>query len=422
MFSLKNRNFKNFLILLFGNTSGQILPVLMLPLITRNSTAENFGLFSFFISFSAILSIFASGRLEFAIIQPKKEKHALTIFCSCVLFSFLISFMFFILTEIYPKILIFFSPSQNSLSLILEISIYMFLISLYQSFSYHFIRKKNIKLIAKSRVIMGLSTVIFQILLINLKFKNGLIIGTILGMLIGNLIFFRNISKLEYKFLKTITVKKIINVLIIYKNYPLLNTWGAVFDTLSLQIPILILNKYYSSEVLGNFSLAYKFINLPLALITGSLSQLFFHYINSLENTVELRASINKLLSYLIILAIPFILFNYFFSEQLFIFIFGEKWASAGFFAKYLCFSIGIRIVVSPLSSVLLLERNLKYLTFWQVFHSLSLLITLYLISAYDINRFIYIFNIHEILFYVFYLHLIFKGTKKNEVRLCIES
>jgi O-antigen/teichoic acid export membrane protein len=421
MFNFKSKNFKNFLILLFGNSSGQILPVLMLPIIIRNSTTENFGLFSFFISVCAILSIFASGRLEFAIVQPKKENHALIVLYSCIIFSVLFSSIFLIIAAIYPKILIFISPNQISIPLIIEISIYMFLTSVNQSLCYYFIRKNNITLIANSRFILGLSTIITQILLLSLHFKNGLIIGALIGLFIGNLVFLANISRLEFEILKKISVNKILNVIIAYKNYPLLNTWGAVLDSLSLQIPILILNKYYSSEILGNFSLAYKFLNLPLSLITGSLSQLFFNYINNIKYPYEQRASINKLLIILIIIAIPFMMLSYFFCEELFILIFGPEWTTAGIFAKYLCFSIGVRIIVSPLSSFLLLERNLKYLTFWQIFHSISLVITLYLISTYDINKFIYIFNIHEIIFYAFYLYLIYKKTECNKVGLCAE-
>src|SRR5690606_30650583 len=93
---------KNVFTLLSGTAFGQLIPILISPILTRLYTPEEIGTYSIFFATSNILAIVATGRLEFAILIPKARDEswdiALTSFVH--LFLFLCVFIgFFALFE-----------------------------------------------------------------------------------------------------------------------------------------------------------------------------------------------------------------------------------------------------------------------------------------------------------------------------------
>ncbi len=60
------------------------------------------------------------------------------------------------------------------------------------------------------------------------------------------------------------------------------------------------------------------------------------------------------------------ILFFFFWSEDLFSFIFGNEWSKAGTLTAILVFSYAIKFVVSPLSGVFIVFEKLKWASLWQ--------------------------------------------------------
>jgi hypothetical protein len=83
--------------------------------------------------------------------------------------------------------------------------------------------------------------------------------------------------------------------------------------------------------------------------------------------------------------------------------------------ASILVFAVAIRFVVSPLSVVLLLDRNIKLGTLWQFIHFTTITVTLYVFSSWPLNDFLIAFVIHEIILYLLYFIFILKGSKYSE-------
>tara|TARA_Y100000589_G_C27122413_1_gene617025 strand:- start:1125 stop:1475 length:351 start_codon:yes stop_codon:yes gene_type:complete len=105
----------------------------------------------------------------------------------------------------------------------------------------------------------------------------------------------------------------------------------------------------------------------------------------------------------------PFILIIWFYAEDLFSFIFGSEWEEAGTYAKIIIFAVAIKFVVSPLSIIFTLDKNIKTGTIWQYCYLLTLSITLISFSSKPINTFLIAFTVHEVLLYSLYLLMILK-------------
>ena len=195
---------------------------------------------------------------------------------------------------------------------------------------------------------------------------------------------------------------------------PQYSTWGALADSASLQMPILIMTKFYEMNIVGIFSLTFRVLNLPMSLFSQALSQVLFQKVAQMHHTEphKINFLILKLFLILISMTIPAIAFIWIFGEDLFAFVFGEPWREAGVMASILIVAVAIRFAVSPLSPVLVLEPNVKLGTLWQFIYLVTITATLYIFSSWSVSDFLMAFTIHEVILYMLYFVFILKGSK----------
>ena len=113
----------------------------------------------------------------------------------------------------------------------------------------------------------------------------------------------------------------------------------------------------------------------------------------------------------LLIFILPLVIICFLFGEELFIYVFGPNWAFAGSLAAPISIVIAIRFVVSPLSAVLTLDRNIKLAAAWQGLYFTSTVIILTVAAQIGFESFIKYFVINELIMYSIYYFLIIKGS-----------
>ena len=64
---------KNVIILFTGKSIAYALPVIVVPILTRIFTPEEFGIFAFYSAIVATLAVLANAGYENAIVLPKKK-------------------------------------------------------------------------------------------------------------------------------------------------------------------------------------------------------------------------------------------------------------------------------------------------------------------------------------------------------------
>ena len=194
---------------------------------------------------------------------------------------------------------------------------------------------------------------------------------------------------------------------------PQYSTWGALANSIASHMPILFIATFSYVNIVGIFGLTIRVLSLPASLISLALSTVLFQKVTELHNNDpdKIKTLIIKIFLILIFTIIPFVGFIWFFGEDLFAFIFGELWREAGVMASILVFAVAIHFVVSPLSIVLSLDRNIKFGALWQFIYFLTITATLYVASSLPLNDFLMVFVIHEIILYSLYLVFILKST-----------
>jgi O-antigen/teichoic acid export membrane protein len=397
-----------------GTTIAQAIPIAITPILTRIYTPQDFGILTLYISLAAVFSVIATLRYELAIVQPLKDEDASALVILSIIIasslSILLSIGIFVFNHDITTIIA--KPEIGPWLYLLPISV--FLTGIYQSLDYWNTRIKEYKKIAFTRITQGTATSGAQIGMGAYSINGGLIWGILAGQFLASLVLLLKILKRDKNIFRIVTKDRIIINAKQYKKFPLYSTIGAFADTASLQMPIFILSSFYSIGITGVFSLTFRALNLPMSLISKSLSQVLFQKISHMRNhnPQDIFYMIVKIFLALLLLMTPCMFFIHYFGGSFFSIVFGEQWDQAGKYAEILIFAVAIRFAVSPLSIVLAMDHNVKLGVIWQIIYLVTITITLYIFRSQNIGIFVNAFVLHELALYTLYFAFILKGAK----------
>ena len=215
-------------------------------------------------------------------------------------------------------------------------------------------------------------------------------------------------------FLKDATLTDVKRAAIEYRKFPLVSVWGALANTVAIQLPVFVISYWYAVVEAGYYILTYKVVSLPLFMISAALSDVLHSKMVRVDRETpwKLRRLVVKVFVILLACVTPVVFLMFFFSENIFSIVFGREWGTAGMYAAILVFPIAVRFAVVPLSVAMLIDKNVKTGTQWQIVYLISLSITLYLCKSLDVVTLIKIYALHDVVLYVMYFVVIFRCTK----------
>lgn len=394
----------------------QIISFVFSPFLTRLYTPEEYGILTLFTTFVAILISFATGRYEIAIVLPKKHKDSKALLYGAFIYLItMVIFIIFIILLFHDQIINFIGNKDFDLWLyVVPLSILIY--GLYQNFNYWNNRYKNYNTIAFGRITEAISMNLLQLIFGFLKLGHkGLIFGYILGQLFATLVFSFG-GRNSFKKSERVSIKDMKKQLTRYKEYPFYNMPSGFLDILSLQLPNLLISKFFGASSLGFFSLTLRIVNAPLMFISTSISQVYYQRLNELYHKGQkLKGFILKVAGILSVVSIiPFFVL-FFFGPDLFAFIFGEKWRFSGELAKIMAFALLVRLVVSPLSPAFFVFNRVKLLFILQTSRFITTTIVLLIGSQFSFSTFIILYSLHDVIFYLLYFTLIMYITSSQK-------
>jgi O-antigen/teichoic acid export membrane protein len=369
--------FKNFILLLSGTILAQFITVVFSPVLSRQYSPTEFGIFAAYSSTISIVSVICCGRYELSIILPDEISKAFRLVNLCVIMSFAVSIISIPIVSI-----IYFSSSLSNSDYIIILPLVIIVSALNISLIYFHNKIQNFKFNSISKVIQS-GTVGVISFLVSVYFKKyGLIIGALIGQFACTIYLFirlpgqfkRNIFDINDFYLKVNLAKEFIH----FPKFTLIPSFLNMFSSQSINY-FLILS--YGSFAAGNYFFASKMILLPASLISGSFTDIFF------QKVVERKAKQEKIypflisnLIYLLLIASFFFVMFYFLAPVLFDEIFGEKWIAAGKLCSIIAFSMFVRLVISPLTMIFTALDKVKIGARWQYVYFITFNISLLLL------------------------------------------
>jgi O-antigen/teichoic acid export membrane protein len=338
-----------------GTAIAQVIGIMAAPIITRLYTPSDFGIL---ITYSAIISIIlmiASLRYEFAIPLPEDDIEAANLLALCILLVLITTFIF-----VVPLIIL-----ENSIVFWINLAaikpyLFFFIASflgggLYQALIYWAVRRRNYACIAKTTLYRSLPAALGKITLGIFGWGPiGLLLGEFLSQTggVGNLAM--SAWQRDQEIFRHISLSGIRSAAIMYRRFPTYTCPASIFNTIALQTPALGLSYIYGLQVAGWYGLACGMLALPVSMISGSLSQVYFGEISKhlRDDPTEIRSIYISTSVKLALFSIPVIGIIALLAPSIFPFVFGQSWKDAGMYCLPIALNVIPGFVVGTLSNL----------------------------------------------------------------------
>ena len=144
-----------------------------------------------------------------------------------------------------------------------------------------------------------------------------------------------------------------------YADFPKFSVASGLAQSSSLLLTSVLISRFYSAEVLGQYSLALRAVAIPMILIASSVGHVFFQRASEAMNQVGTMAPVFiRTFRGLAIVSVVGTGLLYMTLPTFFRFAFGSEWQDSGSIARCLLPGFAVQFVVSPLTfSMLVLGR-----------------------------------------------------------------
>lgn len=354
-----------------GTVISQAIAILMLPVLSRIYTPDDFGIAAVFASAIIILSGISGLRYYLAIPLPKSERYANAV----IILSLIIQFAFSFLLCLLMLVIGFDFFTKIKLGKLYQyrflIPIGIFLISLYVTFTQWAIRSKSFSTIGKTKISQSVAGNVAKIILglLNLK-PLGLLLGEIISRASGITTLYKGVVSI--KGVPKTTKRDILRVAVKYRNFPLFDIWTALLNTAGYHlVPYLILI-FFDSKTTGYFSMAFTLMAVPGALMGTAIGQVFLQKAASAHNSGNLKELVFKTYLTLLRLSLFPILLLSILSPTIFSVVLGKQWGDAGVYALLLGPWVMIMFIQSPLSNIFSILGLQKQALLLEIVYSVS--------------------------------------------------
>lgn len=306
------------------------------PLLSRLYTPEAFGISAVFASLVALSVTLGSWSYESAIpLGENKAVAANTLALAIVIGSVMTAGFFVFLpgTELLVTTTLE-CPQLKPYLILLPVAFLGG--SMYQALANWALRDGLFSALANTRISQSLGMVGAQAALglggVGLM---GLIIGETFGRLIGVSTLWREIKgKVPWG---TINRRDMLSAANRYKRFPLYSAPAGLLTAISTQIPVVVLATLYGPAVAGVYAMTIRVLSIPLTLIGGAINQVVLtKAARSASDPSQLRAltksvATGSIAAGAIVYGVAAVG-----GEGLFAYCLGEKWYSAGTYARIL--------------------------------------------------------------------------------------
>lgn len=409
--NLKGDFVRNNITLIAGTIFAQAIPLLFSPLLSRLYNTSDFAVFGLFYSIVSVLSGILAGTYEFSIMLPKNDAYAKNLMVFSIALSLLSSAICLIIFIVLNRFITGLLKNPGISFWLYFIPFSALIFTLNSTFTHWYNRNKMYTELSGNKIIRNSantgSSVLFGLLKIG---QGGLIIGQILGDVFSTAIFARKFLKKE-NIVTEVSKEKIKLLAKEYRDFPLYALPNTLLNNLSGQLPVILISMWFSSNLTGAYFFSYRILSIPMALIGAAVGQTFYQKFAEIIN--ERRQDAKKFLlqvwSGLFLIGILPMTTLFLFGKELFSFIFGNEWASAGYISSILSPMVLFMFISSPASSTYIVLKQQKVLVFFGIF-SLVYRISALAIGAYFKNfylglKILVICEIIEVILYNLYIY-----------------
>lgn len=346
-----------------GTVLAQVVGILLIPVVTRIYSPEYFGVAQLFLSIAAVLVVISSLSYHYVIMLPEKDEDSMNVSVLCIVCILGTS-------AAAGAVFIGFSDWLGAVFETPMIADYLIWLPVFITFNSLFVilnrwlsRKARYGVLSKGIVVNSVSTRVFQI-------GGGLFIASPLGLILSSVtgfaladLFMLFGTQEDARHLKSVTVRRMRELAVRYREFASYGTAGNLANSMSWELPAFMLAYFFNPTILGYYALAIMAVKLPMAMVGTAISQVFYQKASEeMNQTGGVKTVVQEVHTRLIAVGIfPFIIFIIL-AEDLFTFVFGANWLTAGTYAQILAPWLFAVFIVSPITTLFgVLEKQKTY-------------------------------------------------------------
>jgi len=356
------------LTLVSGTAIAQAIGILASPIITRLYGPEAFGLLALFTSITGIIGVIACMRYELAIMLPKSNEEAANLLGLCLLFVVLITILTGIGLFFGGSIVLAILQAPGLAPYLWMVPLFVFMSGVFLALNYWNSRTRHFGRLSVARITSAVATTGTQLGAGFAGYATG---GSLIGAnLVGSAISTGTLGGQIWRDDGTLIKKSVsrhgmLNALKRYMKFPLIDSGSALLNTISWQLPVLLLSAFFSPVIVGFYALGMRVLHAPMSLIGGSIAQVFFQRASEASRIGALNILVENVFKVLVNIGLFPLLILTIIGGDLFSLIFGNIWEEAGVYTQILGIWTFIWFISSPLSTLyIVLEKQdfgLKY-------------------------------------------------------------
>lgn len=398
-----------------GTAISQIISILITPILTRNYTPRDFGMYTTFLAIYSLLCSFTTGKFERVIFFYKNRNDIVIVSSLCLVISVIFSCFCFLILQCTGILLDISKWGIDDILIkwLYAIPFFLLIYAVNTIFLTFLNYEKEFSQIAKSRIIKTFVSIFTSFICIFfLKDMGGLILGEIIGLFISTIYLFPRL-KFLFQFQKKIS-SNFYSVFFRYKNFPLYNIPADFLNVASAQVPAFFLTTFFGANTTGFYSLMKRVLDAPINLLSSSILEVFRQRAASqfLETGDCRILFINTAKKLLLLSVLPFSLL-FIFAPYFFELFFGNDWYVAGDYARIFSIFYFFKFISSPLSYMFYIAERQKIDFLLHIYMFLSTLLIFYSPAIFSFSSFeiLMLYAINFSLIYILYFFLSYTYT-----------
>ena len=369
-----NRSFKrasfrrNVAVLASGTAVAQAIPIALSPVLTRLYAPEDFGMLALYSSIALILTSMSTAQYHNAITLPADDEDAACLVSLTIRISSIFSFFLLVIVAVFNQrvALLIGHPEIAAWLYLLPVSVIAS--GVFIAYTFWCYRRSAFGLLARQNVQLSFLTGASNIAFGLASIPGGQILGGLVGKVLSAFSIAHYVGKTDKSILQNTTGRQLSPVAKRYSAHPTYFMPARLIEDFALQIPVFMISSIFLISTVGYFSLAYRLVSLPIALISNAIGNVYRQQISeSYNQRSEFRSLyIKTLLTTCLIAIVPFSVV-YLIAPSLFAFVFGEEWRVAGEYAQILVVSTFFSFIITPLDKGAIVVGAKKYVLVWNV-------------------------------------------------------
>ncbi|MGH8397257.1 MAG: oligosaccharide flippase family protein [Gammaproteobacteria bacterium] len=359
-----------------GAIFAQLITLVLFPILTRLYLPDTFGLFSVVLAISGVAAIVVTLRYELALPLIKDDGQARDLIVLIMLFVVCACTMLGVAGYIYSHAIASILHTPKIADLLWLVGPMTLATALFQMGGYSANRVKRFKLYSLSRIVQSVVQGGVQII-------SGLFAATafwlIVGRIVGGLFGASVLLPWKQLYRQRYPKARLIKVAAEHHQFPKYTLVAGVINAAGTQLSPLFISLFFSSTIVGLYSLTTRILSLPSILVAQAIAQVFYPNMSDTAISKEVaRERIENVTSLLLYISVPVFLGVALTAQQFFPWIFGKEWSEAGLYAVYLVPWLLTVFISSPLSSYALVrgrQRTALYFSIYEIAVRIPILI-----------------------------------------------